>query len=106
MLTARAGYANRSVHIMNENQKDTWGPNKRVSWALFTVVLAASCLAAGILAPSGLAPRLGRNWFLVGLGFGVFLALIVNLLRPTYETAEDSLKRIYDFLIRHFPIID
>ena len=79
-------------------------PNRRVGWSIYMVSLAASCLVCVILAPFQLLPFLaGGMWFWVAIGFGCVLAVVVNLLRPRYETATGRWRAFYDYLLKQLP---
>jgi hypothetical protein len=79
-------------------------PNSRISWSIYVLILACFCLIGGLLAPFGLFHFLsGRACFWVALGFGCVTALVVNLLRPRYDSATGRWRVIYDYLLKQLP---
>jgi len=79
-------------------------PNRRIGWSISVLALAVPCLLCGVLAPLGLLPFLsGGSWFWVALIFGGAIALVVNLVRPRYESTAGRWRAFYDFLLRQLP---
>lgn len=79
-------------------------PNRRISWSVRLLAILSSVLIFGLLAPSRLLPLISTTGiFLVALISGIFVALVVNLLRPPYETCSHHWRAFYDFLLRQLP---
>ena len=79
-------------------------PNGRISWSIYALALAVSCMVCGALAPFRALPFLsGGTWLWVALAFGAVLAVIVNLVRPRYEITTGRWRAFYDFLLRQMP---
>jgi hypothetical protein len=79
-------------------------PNGRITWSIYALALAASALISGAFAPFGLLPFLsGGAWFWIALAFGAVLAVIVNCIRPRYESTTGRWRAFYDFLLRQLP---
>jgi hypothetical protein len=79
-------------------------PNRRIGWSIYMLSLVVSGLVCGVLAPFRLSPFLsGGMWFWVAVGFGFAAALVVNLIRPRYESAVGRWRAFYDFLLKQLP---
>lgn len=92
------------LNMRTDHQETPEPPNRRVGWSIYGAAVIASCLICAALAPWGLFPLLsGGAWSWVAVAFGVVIALIVNLVRPRYETAVGKWRAFYDFLLRQMP---
>jgi hypothetical protein len=79
-------------------------PDGRISWSVYVLTLAVSCLVCGVLVPFGILPFLaGGAWFWVALVFGGVTALVLNLARPRYEGTSGRWRKVYDFLLKQMP---
>ena len=79
-------------------------PNGRISWSIYALALATSFLICGTLAPFKRFPFLsGGNWFWIALILGGVTALLVNFVRPRYESTVGRWRASYDFLLRQLP---
>jgi predicted exporter len=82
----------------------TESPNRRISWSITLLSSFLSCLIFGLFASSRLlAITSGLGVFLIAVISGVVLALVVNLLRPSYESCPQRWRAFYDFLLRQVP---
>ena len=78
--------------------------NRRVGWSIYGAAMLASCLICAVLASWGFFPVLsGGTWFGIAVAVGGVIALVVNFLRPRYETAVGKWRSFYDFLLRQMP---
>jgi hypothetical protein len=66
--------------------------------------LVLSCLISGALATFGFSALLsGGAWFWIALVFGSATTVVVNLVRPRYESAVGRWRAFYDFLLEQLP---
>lgn len=85
---------------MNDNhQQHGWPPDKRIIWALFTLITALLCFATGGIVPI-LFSGLGAIPFWVALMLGVSISFVINCLRPNYSEAGRFWKSICEFLLK------
>lgn len=78
--------------------------DKKISWSIYTLTVAVSCLVFGVLAPSSALPPLGgREWFGIALLIVAITGLVINFVRPRYENTAGPWKAFYDFLLRQLP---
>jgi hypothetical protein len=79
-------------------------PNRRVGWSIYFHSLVFACLICGLLAPFRLVPFVsGKSWFFVAIGLGCVSAVVVNFLRPRYESATGRWRAFYDYLLKQLP---
>jgi hypothetical protein len=86
---------------------ETETPDHRINWSIYVLVLAPSALIGGLLAPANFMPMIPAHiwpWFV--LGFGCFIAFILNILRPRYQETTGRWRKFYDFLLRQLPPSD
>ena len=85
--------------MKQDKETSDWGPDKRITWAIFTLLMVVTALLAGGLATLVASPRLGGNWFWIGVGVGLLRGLMVNVFRPKYDCAGRCWKAIFEFLL-------
>jgi hypothetical protein len=82
-------------------------PDGRISWSIYALALVFSCLICAMLAPFGIFPFLaGGAWFWIALVLGAATAVVVNVIRPRYESAAGRWRTFYDFLLKQLPPAD
>jgi hypothetical protein len=78
-------------------------PNRRISWSITLLAMFPSFLVFGLLAPRLLLITSGLGIFLIAFIFGTIGGLVVNSLRPPYQSCSHRWRRFYDFLLRQLP---
>jgi hypothetical protein len=95
------------LQVKYEQRHEAESPDRRISWSIALLAGFLSCLIFGLLASSRLlAITSALGIFLIALISGVGVALVVNLLRPPYETCPQHWRAFYDFLLRQLPSPD
>jgi len=79
-------------------------PNRRIGWSIYMLSVFVSGLICGALALfRNFAFLSGGMWFGVAIIFGCVIAIVVNLVRPRYESTSGWWRAFYDFLPRQLP---
>lgn len=78
-------------------------PDRRINLSITLISSLLSCLILRLFASRLLAITSALGIFLIAAIAGVVIALVVNLLRPPYESCSKRWRPFYDFLLRQLP---